>query len=231
MAYHCESCSFRSHTWKFYLRHSFEAHSCDPAFSVTCRVNGCPRTFRTYSAMKAHLSRNHPNSPDPPLFGRSLSPAANSQDVCPEHNVAGSSGGSPPQAEAMQDPEQFTLSAGNGSPRHKSATTHAALLLLTLKEKHRLTQTSVDFAVQQIQDIVDYTINDIRSSVEKQVAEYCTTIGVNSPDLTLCFPDTSPFSGLESEYLQTKFYKENFNLVVSGKPSSCCTMHAYLIVL
>ena len=166
--------------------------------------------------MKAHLSRNHPNSPDPPIFGHSLIPSTNSQDVHPQQNVAESSGGLPPQVEAMQDQEQFTL---NASPRHESAKTHAALLLLTLKEKHRLTQTSVDFAVQQIQDIVDYTINDIKLSVEKQVAEYCTVIGVNSPDLTLCFPDTSPFSGLESEYLQTKFYKENFNLVVGGKPS------------
>ena len=94
--------------------------------------------------MKAHLSRNHPNSPDPPIFGRSLIPSANSQDVHPEQNVAGSSGGSPPQAEAMQDQEQFTLTAGNISPRDDSAKTHAALLLLTLKEKHRLTQTSVD---------------------------------------------------------------------------------------
>ena len=45
------------------LRHSFEAHSCDPAFVFICRVNGCSRT---YSAIKAHLSRNHPNAPDPP---------------------------------------------------------------------------------------------------------------------------------------------------------------------
>ena len=76
--------------------------------------------------------------------------------------------------------------------------------------------------------MVAYTTNDIKTSVEKKVLEHCTAIGVEIPDLTECFPDQGPFSGLETEHLQTQFYKENFSLIVSGCPFRFIYMHMYM---
>lgn len=203
MTFQCQSCSFRCPAWRVYLRHSFEAHSCDPNFSFTCGVDGCPMTFKTYSSIRAHLSKKHPNSPDP-------APAP----VIEEE-------GDSPMDTSTCDVSLLHTEFCNVEQPHTaqlqtvSANRHAGLLLLTLKEKHRLTQTSVDFAVHQIQSMIKYTLEDAKESIEQKLQLHFTQLGVQLPDISDCFANIDPFSGLESEYMQTKFYKENFNLVVS----------------
>lgn len=91
----------------------------------------------------------------------------------------------------------------------------AALFLLTLKEKHRLTQSSINFAVTQVTDMFEYIAADIRSSVEGKLKESLIETGVSLPDLADCFNSVNPFDGLMSEHMQSKFYRENFYLVVN----------------
>ena len=94
--------------------------------------------------------------------------------------------------------------------RTASARKSAAMLLLTLKEKYRLTQTAINFAVSPIRETMNYVEADVRDAV--------LTLGILSEEqqasFERVFEHTDPFAGLQSEYLQTKFYKENFNLVV-----------------
>jgi len=206
MAFQCQSCSFRCPAWKVYLRHSFGAHSCDPNFSFTCGVDGCPMTFKTYSSIRAHLAKTHPHSPDPA--------------PCPviEEEGNGLMDTSTCDVSPMQDPPSKICNVEQphaAELQTVSANMHAGLLLLTLKEKHRLTQASVDFAVHQIQSMIRYTLEDAKESIEQKLQLHCTEMGVQLPDISDCFANIDPFSGLESEYMQTKFYKENFNLVVS----------------
>lgn len=55
-------------SWKQWLKHTFEALSNEPRFSLTCGIGGCSATFRTFSAFSSHLNRKHPTisivSPD-----------------------------------------------------------------------------------------------------------------------------------------------------------------------
>jgi len=90
----------------------------------------------------------------------------------------------------------------------------AALFLLTLKERYSLTQAAVDFAVGQVQEMAACVAQDLKTSVESRLQQHYIKTGVDPPDLSDCFEDIDPFSGLETEYLQTKFYVENFHLVV-----------------
>jgi len=55
---------------------------------------------------------------------------------------------------------------------------------------------------------------DLKTSVESRLQQHYIETGVDPPDLSDCFEDIDPFSGLETEYLQTKFYMENFHLMV-----------------
>ena len=45
----------------------------------------------------------------------------------------------------------------------------AGLFLLTLKEKHRLTQAAVDFTLSQVKQLTKYVVEDVQSSVFKAV--------------------------------------------------------------
>ena len=78
-----------------------------------------------------------------------------------------------------------------------------------------MTQTSVDFAVQQVKGMMEYTLEDVKAMVETKLEHHCTQLGVQSPDVSDCITSINPFVGLESKHMQTKFYKKNFNLIVS----------------
>ena len=89
----------------------------------------------------------------------------------------------------------------------------AALYLLTLKEQYQLTQAAMDFSIGQVRNMFQYALEDIQKLVEERVT--------SNIDVSDCFSHVDPFETLETEYLQSKYYKENFGLVVSIIISYC----------
>lgn len=90
----------------------------------------------------------------------------------------------------------------------------AALFLLNAKERFQLTQSSLDFITQQIQQLISFAIDDIAEIVSK----YLNKQGVREiPSFTEQLESfRNPFMHLQTEYMQKKFYRENFKLVVSA---------------
>ncbi|XP_065901791.1 uncharacterized protein [Dysidea avara] len=89
----------------------------------------------------------------------------------------------------------------------------AALLLLTVKERFKLTQSAVDFITQQVHHIISYGVDDIQEVVQ----EWLESQGIvmeNFAELSARLePLRNPFASFETEYLQSKFYRDHFNLV------------------
>ena len=63
----------------------------------------------------------------------------------------------------------------------------AGLFLLTLKEQHRLTQTSMDFALSQVKIMMGEVIQEVRSKVDSELQGHLAGTGVDIPDLGNCF--------------------------------------------
>ena len=85
----------------------------------------------------------------------------------------------------------------------------AANFLLTLKEKFKLPQSSIDYTVKAVEEI---TANSIKHSL----MSHLHTSGVDHSlvhSFDACFSSTSPFADLKTEYQQTKFFKEEFGLI------------------
>lgn len=101
----------------------------------------------------------------------------------------------------------------------------AALFLLNAKERYQLTQSSLDFITQQIQQMIYFLVDDIAEIV----SEHLSNEGVGEiPSFTEQLDSyRNPFIHLQTEYMQNKFYRENFNLVVSAQ----CTCITVLYVL
>ena len=182
------------------LRHTFEAHSNIPGFNFTCGVDGCPQTFRTYSAVRSHLHRKH----------RGL-------DCSYPHIIL------PIQDDATSNPVNVeTCDVYSDSPalveRHLEVNRLercAALFLLSLKERYQITQTALDFAVGQVQQMVTFAVEDIQNAVETCLSSYYSESLSEMPNITDCFKMQDPFRNLQNEYMQTKYYRENFDLIVS----------------
>ena len=86
----------------------------------------------------------------------------------------------------------------------------AALFLLTFQEKCKVSQTAINFAVGSINTIVDSVCEGVQSSLvnEERLASAADTIKA-------CCNRQDPFIHIQTEYKQSKFYHENFGLIVS----------------
>ena len=123
------------------------------------------------------------------------------------------------------------LDFGNGSPcwtaeavngdcllhltAQQSLKRSTALFLLTLKERYQLTQAALDFTVPQVKEMMFYDHQDKVAAINTALSSQPTT---STQELSDCLEYTNPFAGLETEYLQTKYYREHFGLVVSSVP-------------
>ena len=181
------------------MRHSFEAHSSSPNFIFTCGVNGCPQTFSKLSGMMSHLSRKHKGVDlDNTQVVSEFSPTSRE-----ENNATLDEGmdvGQPESTAADNDPE-----AENKLERS------AALFLISLKERFEITQSALDFAVFQVQQMIEFAVEDVRESIKNTFLpglQGCA--GAESlPDIEECFHTPNPFTNLQSEYLQSKYYRQH----------------------
>ena len=89
----------------------------------------------------------------------------------------------------------------------------SAALLLTVKERFKLTQSAIDFITQQVHNIISYGIDDIQKIVEEWIESQ--GISANFTELAARLESLrNPFAAIETEYMQSKFYWDHFNLVV-----------------
>ena len=188
------------------MRHSFEAHSSSPNFSFACGIDGCPQTFKTFSAITSHLRRRHRGTE---LESAALAPTSSEDQHCQSYESL--------DMELTEVSQEETLLHASMSIQVDCLQRSAALFLLCLKERYEVTQTAVDFAVGQVQQMVAYTVEDIQSSVKNCLIPHLQAKGlpVDLLDIDECFGVPDLFCNLQTEYMQTKFYRENFNLVVS----------------
>lgn len=225
MLYNCTFCSFRSKNGIEFVKHNFEAHSFETTFHYKCGISSCTRVFTSgssFDAFRSHCTQKHynwkhdfiPTLEDDPAVS---SFGGGSTSVSERVSIAYA----PPDCENTQedrdtidfntsndvmaevmahDPEQSTSNMSFHKDNIKIA---AAKFILTLKEKFKLTQTSLDYTVKGVEELLLLSNKYLEQSVS----------GLASSSF---YVHSSPFDDLKTEYQQTKFFKENFGLVVSG---------------
>lgn len=210
----CSFCCYRSNSRLDLIKHSFASHSVEPTFHLVCGVRSCLYSFgpgSTFESFKTHARRKHPRWQDsinepaaqmnvfepppqnqsltivPPTSVQTLTPLDVSDDITSLDRAS-------PSTQVQKSP----------SPNHR-----AALFLLTFKERYRLSQKAIDYAVGSINAIVDSVCASVRDSLHH-------SLPTTSAELVRCFDYDDPFHALQTEYQQTKFYRLEFGLVVSA---------------
>ena len=213
---------FRCSTNTTLVKHLFEVHSYEPSFMYACQIDNCPRAFMlgsTYSSFISHASRKHPNwrktlDNAPPI--KRLLPLIPMETVATEPSE--SSGEEiPSNTEPLEDLERMDYSADMPGEQYDDTDLSdgqkaAARFLLTLKERYRLSQVAVDFAVGAVKQIVSIIYENVKKSVTQSLEE--KGLDIPTHELEGLFTPIDIFEGLETEYQQTKFYRDHFGLVV-----------------
>ena len=57
--FQCAMCKNRSHDFKSYMNHLNWRHQFDSKFSITCNLEGCPRTYVKFDTYRRHVSKDH----------------------------------------------------------------------------------------------------------------------------------------------------------------------------
>ena len=168
-------CSYRLDDDVVFLKHLFEAHGLESNFSYTRGFNGCRRTFTLgalYDAFRSHCDRKHHNwkeSLDSITFDDRESVTYNSSNVAelaeattrttatrhPSSSIAALS------FDSEEDMGTSRISAVNDNDviceydRHEKSNLEltAANFVLSLKEKFKLSQASLNFAIKSVEDV------------------------------------------------------------------------------
>ena len=237
LVYRCSFCSFRCLSWREFNRHNFETHSNEPNFIMKCVVVGCSQTFRCYSTFASHLSRKHRGvdfesearltillcnscSRESEEVNAELSSGDASAEIEMDTGAAMTSNNDASCNSAENDISSVFQMQGSTNSCNRLCR-FAALFLITAKERYQLTQSALDFITRQMQQMISFAVDDIDEAVRNYLAEQGLT---RTPFLNEQLENLrNPFMHLQTEYLQNKYYRENFNLVVS--------MHLLLYIL
>ena len=208
----CNLCSYRCKERLDLIKHIFGAHSVESTFKFRCGIKECLHTFHsgtTFTSFKTHADRKHPKWKE--TFKETQLPSS------PHHLEF------PSQDMELDPVEEEQINIGtthmdleliHAFDNIPSSERSAAIFLLTLKEKYSVSQKAIDFAVGSMTTIMDNMCDTIKESVERSLEQE-----KDKSDIISCFNHVDPFSYLQTEYQQSKFYRKEFGLVVGANYS------------
>lgn len=104
----------------------------------------------------------------------------------------------PPVVSCNLDPDDNSELSGSSSSKKA-----AALFILTFQERYKLSQKATNSAIGTVNTIVDSACEEVGNSLKERLpgADICDCLNQRE----------SPFSGLDTEYKQSKYYRESLD--------------------
>ena len=197
MAWNCPLCySFAAPTLKAVVRHVGAVHSHDAVFRVCCGLQGCPRTFRTFHAYKKHMYSKH----------RDLLEL----EVCPQHDQDQDGVQSPASVQSLEDNGYLDPD----SSKKVNERTVSALFLMKTREVSKVSQVCLNGLVEDVTSLLQRKVQQLEADVTRVLNTKGVEVDSQLTDVFRQHEQASPFQGIETEFLQKKFYREEFGLVV-----------------
>lgn len=199
-----------------FVKHAFQAHNRERNFLVKCGFSDCTRIFAmgtSFDAFRSHCSRYHNNWKEhfiPTMLTKEDGNEEETRSVCSSSEENMDISGTP--GDNVSDITSAESVVESEIVNEKDVELAAAHFILVLKEKFKLTQTSLNYAIKGLEEISMLSATQIKHSVMSTLRESGSPVSVA---LHNCLTPANPFSNLKTEYQQNKFFKENFGLIVS----------------
>lgn len=204
---HCQLCDeFTSTTLSELVRHLSLVHAHLAGFHLRCGLNGCQKAFRNILTYCNHIYAFHTDSHV-------------SEPHVSEPSQTNSDGGWVSDLDDGELDQPLNLQPSEPTPLDPSELKKAAATwILKVKEGHKLPQSTINSVFNDFIEFNCLLLQDLHSVVIQKNR----SAGLD-PDtvsgLSEVFDSNSlygkPFQGLETQYLQQKYLRENFSMVVS----------------
>ena len=143
-----------------YIKHLRLLHVSQPDFKVTCGINGCQRVYKNFGTFKNHLYAMHNDGIEPNMIV-----AASTRDKEVSTSGNDTSDYTPTEESINTGQDEISDQAMEIDTSPENLQRSSALFLLGLKEKHKLTQVTVDSMVDSITTLTHQNVNCLRSQV------------------------------------------------------------------
>lgn len=242
LSYQCPFCPiYFTPTLKSWLGHIRLVHQSDPR--IPCCIDLCKETFCKYNSLKSHMYRRHRDhingdvkqkeSVEVPTVADDIEPTADSSTpihsaeadnfiTAPDSSTPISITHNDLDTDHMDHSGTLQVETSNQGALSSDETQsiidrNVAMYLLKLKEVHRLSQAAIDCVISGTRSLLDQHLATVKGEVDLhlqqsqlQGAEDIRT-GVSR-----IFEDVhDPFARLNSAYMQEKYFRDKFHLVVS----------------
>jgi hypothetical protein len=186
----CDFCNFvcRKAESDLFFKHLIKYHSNEPNFIVYCAT--CPRSFKKVNSLQKHYYREHRNVEHEDLCG-----------VNGFHAEDQRNSGIEDEYDENKAREEF---------QH-----HVAKFLLGAREQAKLTQTALDMVKDSTKNLLTEYFDIVKKALSSKLNEAIGEQFQFTRDMDELFSAERIFQGLDSEYAQRAYYKQNFNLLVS----------------
>ena len=194
-----------------YVKHIQVFQSHQPHFSLTCGIRGCVRTFKNFGTFRNHVSAKH-NLKRPATF---------KPTPCNDCDEPNASENGDEDNTLIGDQDDMTYEGSMTSQQLESDTLKysAALLLLRMKEKQKLTQVALQGVIEGVTDLFQRHHSILHAHVKQKLLE-AEVHASDIPRLNELFDEDiagHPFLGLETQYQQMTYFKSHLYLLVSNK--------------
>ena len=191
--HYCTLCSYSTTNLQALTSHICKLHKSHPKFHVYCTA--CLHSYTKWDSYRKHIHRGCKSiaasegmPPQPPAFLADTSSDSDS-DFPPSFSS---------ELEAMStDPA--------------SQQWHEAAYILNIKEPYFLSQAAVDQVVSSTKDLFTALLRKVLGWLKERLAPNSYSLVMNEMGEI----SNSLFNGLCSEFLQKKFFREHFHLIVS----------------
>lgn len=174
-------------------------HAHDPGFYICCGIEGCPRTYSNFYSFKKHLYRKHRCNLEMDAF--ESNPLSDNTD---DNQV---------EFEELEIPYDEEPQISSNFQHMK----RMALFLLKTKEIRKVSQAALDGLIADFTTILQQTIHQVEYEVDAVLKENGVSISAFQ-GLRSVFNNSQtnePFKQLHCKFLQEKFYREHFHMLVS----------------
>lgn len=210
LAESCPLCNLLSPNLRAHISHIRQVHSKQPNFSLVCGIDQCPQVFTSFGAFNSHVYRKHRAS-----LGLGTAEDEHEELIADESPLETPEG--PSYSFVNEDhPQEIQYDVWHLRGVDKDQQQRrAAKFVLKLKEVCNVSERTVGEVVTGYRSLLSHSIATVKASVKDSLGGAGLMIS-DIQGLEEAFSDTPDvFQGLETTYLQEKYFKDHFNLLVS----------------
>ena len=207
----CPCCGRIAESLGHLLRHVRLFHFGTPGFrTLKCNLEGCRKIFKKYAVFRNHIYEHHANSAVNISHSNNSSTNNNSTNNRSTNTIYNDT-----DSDSGENMDTEIISHVTSSDSMKKA---AAIWILKTQEINKLTQSTTEKIMQDTGALYEAALSNLHSDVVSKLQEEGVEISTIHK-LSSIFSPTgchgNLFSGLESQFLQMKYFSTHFHFIVS----------------